>query len=132
MNCNAYLDLKQALVRKFTTVRGSLAVLYKRNTGEVLGRLACGVVSNQNIIPETGKLWSSAGELLLEASLGDPKLRELMTDLDVCLCEVTTARKLGGNKKGEALYVNKGWCAKCKLGRKCPATRMKEVDLDAE
>lgn len=132
MNWNVYLDLKQALVRKFTTVRGSLAVLYKRNTGEVLGRLACGVASNRNIIPETGKLWSSAGELLLEASLDDPKLRELMTGLDVCLCEVTTARKLGGSKKGEALHVNKDWCAKCKLGRKCPATRMKEVDLNAE
>jgi|BioPla2DNA2_1021312.scaffolds.fasta_scaffold10993_4 hypothetical protein len=128
MNAKVYSVLKQELIRQFTTVAGSLAILYKRETGEVVGRLACGVETNKDLVPETGKIWSEEGNLVLEDSLDSLAMRTTMTDMNVCLCEISTIRKLGARKRGKVLHVNRLWCKSCKLGRKCPAYRLKEVE----
>lgn len=85
------------LIRKAWSKKTGLVVRLQRQEDDVRPLLMCmGSFSNPGFVAQNCKLWE-ADDLLYDGKINDEKLRQILTDKEICHAEISTVKRLDVN-----------------------------------
>jgi hypothetical protein len=117
------------LIRKGWTKRTGIVVRLQRAEDDSSPLLLCvGCLSNPGFIAQNCKLWDG-DDLLYDGPIMSDKIRQLLTDNNICHAEVSTAKRLDVSNGVFTCLGDKTTCDKSCTLRKAKKAQIGSVDV---
>ena len=117
------------MIRKGWSKRTGIVVRLQRAEDDVQPLLLCvGKLSNPGFTAQNCKVWCG-DDLLYDGKIAADKLRQLLTDREICHAEVSTVRRLDVNGGVYTCLGDKTTCEKQCALRKAKKAQIGSIDI---